>query len=67
MKQILMYGLKKAKKNSSYLNVIISALIFSTFILLSIRSNGLFLKEILLCAGIVLFSLLNAYKKTLIK
>ena len=65
MKQILLNSLKKTKQNSKHLNIIVSTLIFSTFILLSLKSNGLFLKEILLCAGILLFLLLNNNKRNL--
>lgn len=59
MKERILNNLKKLQKQSSLINSGIISFLFLLFITLSIKSNGLFLKEILLCGIITILVMLN--------
>lgn len=64
MKEKLLSSIKKLQKNSGTINTGVISFLFLTFIILSINSEGLFLKEILLCGYIIaLVVLTTGYKK----
>ena len=63
MKEKLLDSFKKVKQKSNLVNTAIIMILFTTFISLSIRSSGLFLKEILLCGIIIGIVLLNSNLK----
>jgi RsiW-degrading membrane proteinase PrsW (M82 family) len=50
MKQKLLASMRRLQKRPIPINLIVTMLLFTAFIALSIKSNGLFLKEILACS-----------------
>ena len=64
MKERILNNIKKLQKQSSFFNVGILSFLFLLFIMLSIKSDGLFLKEILLSSLIIVLVILNTgFKK----
>ncbi len=59
MKERILNNIKKLQKQSSFFNVGILWFLFLLFIMLSIKSDGLFLKEILLSSLIIVLVILN--------
>jgi len=63
MKQKILNQIKKLQQNQMILVTLFMIGLFAVFIPLSIHSNGLFLKEILLCSLIVGLVLMNQKDK----
>lgn len=59
MKQKILNQIKKLQQKQMMLLAVFTIGLFGMFISLSIQSGGLFLKEILLCSGIVGLVLMN--------
>ena len=67
MKQKLLNNMKRLQKGSISINMIAVVLLFTTFISLSIKSNGLFLKEILVGSLVIGFVMLVSEKNSIEK
>ena len=63
MKEAFNNGLKKLQEKPETLNEVILVSTYFIFLIISIKNNNLFFKELTLCGLIIIFALISAQTK----